>query len=241
MKSFRRAHLYLALMIPAILIGFWPTYFGILADLPPTITPVLHTHAFLMFLWVAMLVAQPWLVHARKARIHRLVGRASYLLAPLVIWVGLIATHEILLRPPDQTTQVDAANLILGVGQVVAFGAVWSLAIVYRRTRERHARFMVSTAFAVSTAVVFRVFFSWVPGFGTQPAAVHGNFITLSLILLVLIGHDWRLGIRRSPYLVVFSLLGLMYGGYFHFVETGPWLSFTQWFHDLPALIILGA
>ena len=41
--------------------------------------------------------------------------------------------------------------------------------------------------------------------------------------------------------LIVSALLGLLYGGYFHFVETGPWLSFTQWFHDLPALIILGA
>src|SRR5687768_182307 len=44
-----------------------------------------HFHGVLMLVWMALLIIQPWLIARRKHRIHKLIGRLSFVLAPLLI------------------------------------------------------------------------------------------------------------------------------------------------------------
>ena len=75
MNSFRNVYIYLALLIPVAVFGFWKTYFKILDNLPENVTPLVHVHALLMFLWLLMLIAQAWFIRTNRFRIHRWVGR----------------------------------------------------------------------------------------------------------------------------------------------------------------------
>jgi len=81
---------------------------------------------------------------------------------------------------------------------------------------------------------VFRIFFLWIPGFDTPDRAIVGNCVVISLLLLILIAADWRIGLKRSPYWVVTIVLSVIHLGYWTFAKTEGWYSFCQWYADLP-------
>jgi hypothetical protein len=83
-KPYRNVWLYLALLIPATLLAFWKTYSSGVTFSGRSATPVVHVHAALTALWVLMLIGQAWLVRTKRFRLHRWVGRSSFLIAHLV-------------------------------------------------------------------------------------------------------------------------------------------------------------
>lgn len=230
----RSLYIYFAILIPAFVFGFWKTYFGRLDNLPDIVTPLIHAHSSLMILWIFMLIAQAWFVRTNRFRLHRWVGRSSFVMVPFMILGAMAATYESFNRTPEVNPQVARIN-VLAFGQILAFGVTWWLAIAYRKRIQLHVRFMISTAFAIATAIVFRIFFHWIPGFGALNAATAGNCGVLTLSLLVLITTDWRKGMRWSPYWIVASLLSVMHIGYWTFAKSDGWLIFCQWFADLPS------
>jgi len=235
-RPFRNAYIWFALLIPATVFAFWKPYFGILGHLPEDMTAVVHVHAVLQMLWLFMLIAQAWFIRTRRFRLHRLVGRSSFVIVPLIILTGLVTTHAFFNKPPPPgVTFEELRSLdVITLGQLIAFGLTWWLAIVYRKQTPLHLRFITSTVFAIGNAIVFRVFLFWVPGFDTNEAAVTANGGVLILILLGLIALDWRKGMRRSPYWVVTVALGVLHVGYFTFARSEAWVAFCRWFADLP-------
>jgi hypothetical protein len=231
---FRQVYIYFALLVPVAILAFWKKYFAVLADPPDTVTPLLHVHALAMFLWVFMLVAQAWFIRTFRFRLHRLMGRSSYVIAPLIVLLTLLLIHEVLNRFPDGVPHERARNNVFGFGMVLAYATTWCLAIAYRRHMGLHVRFIISTVFAMATAIVFRVFLHWVPGFRSNDAATAGAWATISLLLFILIAADWRNGIRRSPYWVVTIFVTAMNVGYWTFTKTDGWLAFCQWYGALP-------
>ena len=237
MSHFRNVYIYFALLIPATILGFWKTYFAILDNLPDKITTLLHMHVALMLLWLFILIAQAWFIRTKRFRPHRWVGRCSYVIAPLIILLGLAVLHEALNRTPGGVPidgPVGSRLSVFGFGQMLAFGIAWGLAIVYRKQTPLHVRFIISSVFAIATAIVFRIFAWWVPGFkGSEEAAAAGNCAVLCGLLLLLIAADWRMGVKRSAYWVVTIVLSVMHLGYWTFAKTDGWLAFCQWFADL--------
>lgn len=44
-----------------------------------------HIHAFIASVWVATLIVQPFLIANKKIALHRIIGKLSYLVFPLLI------------------------------------------------------------------------------------------------------------------------------------------------------------
>lgn len=128
MNPFRNVYIYFALLIPVTILGFWPTFFAILGNLPDKVTPLIHVHASVMFLWLFMLIAQAWFIRTMRFRPHQWVGRSSYVIAPLIILLGLATLHEALNRTPGGVPieGSEGSRLgVLGFGQMLAFGITW--------------------------------------------------------------------------------------------------------------------
>ena len=219
MIAYRNAAAYFALMLPATILGFWTTYFSILSSVKLSF----HVHGSLMILWVMMLMAQAWFIRTRRFAWHRLVGKASFVVAPLLIWSALIVSHELIRRGESSVTPDELQGLTLPLGGIFSFAVVYALAIYYRSQRQLHARYMISTSLAIIGGAIVRVYLFWVPGTETLNMAGHANFITIELITGVLIVNDWRMGGRRSPFLVILLLTGL---NHLTFAFAGDW---TWW------------
>jgi len=171
----------------------------------------------------------------KRFRPHRWLGRASYAIAPLIILSGLAVQHQAFSRTPPQGVNIEDVYRLneLAFGMVLAFAFTWGLAIAYRRQTHLHVRFMISTAFAIATAIVWRIFYFWVPGCDTDQAAVIGNGAVLALLLFILIAADWQKGLKRSPYWVVTIVQGVAHLGFWTFARTEGYFAFCQWYADL--------
>jgi glucan phosphoethanolaminetransferase (alkaline phosphatase superfamily) len=230
---FRNAYIIIALILPLAIFAFWKTYVSILGNLPEKITLVYHLHAVVMTAWILMLIAQAWLIKAGHFTVHRAIGRASYVVVPLIIVLGLGTIHAMFNgTEASEMSGIGRLN-VLGFGQLVCFLIVWGLAIRYRRQTPLHARFMISTIFAIGPAIIFRILLLWIPGIETVNAALIGNWIILTLPLLFLILLDWKKGITRSPFWVITLLVALMHIGYWTFATSDWWLAFCMWFRGM--------
>ena len=57
-----------------------------------------HFHAVALTLWLIMLIVQPILIAKNQMTAHRLIGRISYLLVPIMFVSMLLAYHNQYLR-----------------------------------------------------------------------------------------------------------------------------------------------
>jgi hypothetical protein len=93
------------LMLAAVFVGFARSYYlaGVFRAPLPTLTIHLHGAAFTC--WILLPVAQTSLVAAGRVDIHRKLGMAGFVLACLMVVLGVLAATDSLVRhggPPDR-------------------------------------------------------------------------------------------------------------------------------------------
>ena len=81
-------------LIGLILIGFWPSYFSKFVNGTADFTVYFHFHATMVSTWVFMLIAQPILIRKRKLALHRLIGKLSYIVFPLILISIILLSHS---------------------------------------------------------------------------------------------------------------------------------------------------
>lgn len=76
-------------LLAILVAGSGKTYFSVLFQ---GLDKTHHFHGIVMLLWVLLLINQAWLVRSRRFDIHRITGKISYVLAPLVVISGIVVT-----------------------------------------------------------------------------------------------------------------------------------------------------
>ena len=79
------------LMLVTVFVGFAPSYYlaGVFrAQLP---SPIIHVHGAVFSLWILLLVTQTSLVAAGRVDLHRPLGIAAFLVACLMVVLGVMA------------------------------------------------------------------------------------------------------------------------------------------------------
>ncbi|HEX7847546.1 MAG TPA: hypothetical protein VF476_17220, partial [Chitinophagaceae bacterium] len=148
-------------------IGFYKTYirhFPGFADYTTAagrrvhFTWVIHFHGMMMMGWLLMLLVQPILILKGKIKLHRWVGRLSYVLAPLVLLTMYLVTRTSLHRElaHDGQVAVLARRMALDVPLIIFFAILYLLAIFYIHKAALHSRFMFGTAFILIGAALSR-------------------------------------------------------------------------------------
>ena len=219
-------------MLPVVFAGFWKTYFSILGEARASY----HLHAVIMLLWSVMIIAQAWLIRTGRRDWHRLAGKGSFVLAPLIVWSVLLLTREMLHGGDAGLNPGKLQILAIVLGSLFIFILTYGLAIYHRKDSQLHSRFMISASLAIITAALLRVFLFWVPGFATFVAAEHAKFTVLEFVTTALIFGDWRSGRVRAAYPL---FLGLLVLNQLHFVwgyEMAWWRAVAEFMHGLPNL-----
>ena len=85
----RSSPYFLALLVMA-LVAFWPSYLSQLV----ASSAYIHLHALAATLWLLLLIAQPLAVRKRRMQVHRSLGKASFVLAPLMVLSIVLLAHS---------------------------------------------------------------------------------------------------------------------------------------------------
>jgi hypothetical protein len=195
-----RAYKHISVLFVALLlisgIGFFQTYLVHF----PTFTGSVnahHVHAFLLVLWIAVLIAQPLLIRARKLELHRLLGKVSYGLVPLIVLSILTVTRVQYQRGVAQHSPAEVLDygMYMSFVDLVPFMTLYGLAMWYRRVPSVHMRYIIACSM---------IFFN--PAFGrinviyfgmTTEVGVVMSYVYCDTILLGFLIYDL---VKRRPY-----------------------------------------
>jgi hypothetical protein len=112
---------------------------------------VYHIHGMLAMAWVLMLIAQAYLIRAKKYDLHKLIGKLSYIVMPLFLVSLFFAAKESYLRNIKTQPEADALANFTNGGTIDIFfiGLIYVLAMVYKKNVGYHLRFMASTGLII--------------------------------------------------------------------------------------------
>lgn len=168
---YKYGHYFVALVLLVILAGFWPSYFTLIGKVPLAF----HVHAATATSWVLLLLVQSVAIHARKNALHRLVGKASFVMFPLLI-VGFVMIINVSAAryAAAESPFVGVLGPSFGIGMAIAIAAyltLFHLALRNRRNTRLHAGYMLATPMILFESPFSRIMgehFPWMNFIGSE-------------------------------------------------------------------------
>ena len=206
------------LLIILVHIGFYKTYISHFPKFKDYNVPgrgiihfsaIIHFHGMMMIGWFLMLLVQPILILKGKMKLHRLAGRLSYVLAPLVLLSMYLVIHSSLHRALAQDAQIAtvARRMALDVPSIIFFAVLYLLAIFYIHKPALHSRFMCGTAFILISPALSRTLRVYLDATRDGSIDISRNIVVV-VVAVITIVDSWRTK-RISPFALVLAFLVL--------------------------------
>ncbi len=206
------AGLVIIILMLLTLVGFYPTYISKFPTFE-NITRVQHFHGAMMMIWFLLLVTQPFLINYKKYKLHRTLGKVSYVIAPIVMFsIFLASRHEYYRDTTNHTEDESLAGLALDITSLIAFGVCYVLAIVNAKNTPLHMRYMVGTAIIIMGPGIMRIIAIYeIFGDINFPTVVLYSYIICAFIGVGLMAYDLIKNKPYKPYLIVVGLTFCIY------------------------------
>jgi FtsH-binding integral membrane protein len=228
MPGRRYDHVFFSLMalliLATVFVGFAPTYYlaGIFrAQLP---SRIIHVHGAAFSCWVLLLVAQTSLVSAGRVDLHRRLGIVGFLLAGLMVTLGVLAATDSLVRQAGPAGRDPKFFYIIPLTDMSIFATLIIFAFRARSDPAMHKRLIFVATVALMIAAIAR----W------PVAVVHRNAPIAALasyiFLFVLAGYDFwstrkvhRATLWAGAFLIFVQQIRIPIG------KTAAWHAFATW------------
>src|SRR3979490_1509956 len=172
------------LLLATVFVGFGRTYYlaGVFHAALPSL--IVHLHGAAFSCWILLLVTQTSLVSAGRVDIHRRLGIAGFLLACLMVILGVLAATDSLVREAGPPGRDPKFFYIIPLTDMLVFATLVFFAFRARSNPPAHKRLILVATVALMIAAIAR----W------PLALVHRNPIRAALLsyllLLILVVYD---------------------------------------------------
>jgi len=212
------------LILATVFAGFARTYYlaGVFHAPLPSLT--IHLHGAAFSCWILLLVTQASLVSAGRVDIHRRLGIAGFLLASLMVVLGVLAATDSLVRQAGPPGRDPKFFYIIPLTDMLIFAVLVFFAFRARSNPPAHKRLILVATVALMIAAIARWPF----------ALVHRNAIRAALLsylfLLILAAYDFwctrkvhRTTLWAGAFLIIVQQIRIPIG------KTGAWHAFASW------------
>lgn len=193
-NNYKNLGFILIIFIPLTFFGFYKSYFGQFPDFDENIDFYIHLHAFIASIWLGLLISQPLLIRYQRYKMHRLFGKASYFIFPLLVLSLIPQIINIYNRGDD---------LLLTLSNITLLITFYTLAIVNKKTIAKHMRYMIALSLVFVQPTLARIMIFWFES--SFIPTIHFTFIFVNLLLLGLLLLDRANKRTYKPYLVALS------------------------------------
>ncbi|OJJ21475.1 hypothetical protein BKI52_13080 [marine bacterium AO1-C] len=196
-KNYRNLGFIFLLLIPIMLLGFFSSYLSKLVNSEKSIHFLIHLHFWVSTTWVVLMILQPLLIRFKRPRLHKKLGKFSYVLFVLfnlTLVPFIIGVTDYVLKGGSPTV------LVSTLFNVVLVNIFFILAMVHRKNIALHMRYMIALALVFLFPPIGRIVMQ-----NTQNhflAAVHINYTLVNLILVGLIFLDRANQRSYRPYAI---------------------------------------
>jgi hypothetical protein len=201
-QVYRNTAIFIILIMIGVQWGFYQNYSSQFPNFKNKTTTI-HVHGILLMMWLVLLVVQPLLIKTGRAKLHRAIGKVSYVLGPLIIIsMFLVGKGSYLRHFGELPAQEMLATMVLDIRGWVSFAIFWALAMLFRKDSASHMRYMIATGIiGLGPGVGRGLINSFGVGFG--PALTITDVLDLAIIGFLL-GYDIYRKKNYKPFLVVF-------------------------------------
>lgn len=226
--NFDKAGYYFILLLILVVIGFWESYFS---NILSGIDSYIHFHAITMLIWIAMLITQAFIIRYKKRSLHKIIGRLSYGLIPLIIISFILLSHSQITIYENGISSSRLYILYLQFSLLIIFIISYTLAIIYRKSPSHHVRYIISTALTLIDPAVARIPLNLPPlPFDYQVF----TFSIIYLILLTLIAVDRKQTKAREVFPLILLIFVFFQTFNLTWTDSQIWSDFSMWFALLP-------
>jgi FtsH-binding integral membrane protein len=215
------------LTLATVFLGFAHTYYLAGVFRAPLPGPIIHLHGAAFTCWILLLVTQTSLVSAGRVAIHRRLGIAGFLLAILMIILGVLAATNSLNRNAGPAGADPKFFYIIPLTDMLIFATLIFFAFRSRFNPSAHKRLIFVGTVALMIAAIAR----W-------PIWSHRDPLTATLcsyvFLLMLITYDlWscrklhRATIWAGAFLIFVQQIRIPIG------HSAAWHSFATWVQSI--------
>ncbi|CAN5677530.1 hypothetical protein BH11BAC3_BH11BAC3_40500 [soil metagenome] len=190
-----------------------------------------HFHGFIMITWICMLIAQPIFIRIKNYRLHKIVGKASYFIFPLLLISFFLVARAGYLRNIKTAgeTEALAAMGFSGIPDMFYISILYGLGIYYKKKNSFHLRFFASIGLMILGPGLGR-FLIAVCGFKPNiaiPAMIFG----IAAIALVWMITDIIKKRSAFPMAVFLGIIAITFviGPNSH---SAGWQAFAKWIAD---------
>jgi len=212
------------LILATVFAGFARTYYLAGVFHAPLPSLIIHLHGGAFSCWVLLLVTQASLVSAGRVDIHRRLGIAGFLLACLMVILGVLAATDALVRSGGNANMDPKVFYIVPTTDMLVFATLVFFAFRARSNPSAHKRLILVATIALLIAAIAR----W------PLAAVHKNPIRAALLsylfLLILVVYDfwstrqvYRATLWAGAFLIFVQQIRIPIG------KTAAWQAFATW------------
>jgi hypothetical protein len=140
----RYFYLFLSLVMAGIVVaGFNRTVDHFLIHATPPRPMLLWIHGAAFSAWVVLFIVQSALVRVRKVRLHRTLGWFGAALGAMMVTLGVLIAVVMGRFNALQLHQANPSFLSIQFFDMLSFGTLFGLAILWRGKPELHRRFLV--------------------------------------------------------------------------------------------------
>jgi hypothetical protein len=212
------------LILGTVLLGFAKSYF--LAGMVRTRLPnlLIHVHAVLFVSWIGLLVVQASLVAADRVDVHRRLGVAGFVLAGLMVVVGVMAGTDLLRRSGSYPGSDAKTFYAFTLGDLLIFGILIGCAYRARSRPADHKRLILIGTISLMDAAIGRWPFAFINMLTLSTALINYSFLALIVIYDLWANRKLsRVTIWASTFVIVLQQLRIPVG------KTHLWHSFAAW------------
>ncbi len=151
---------YAALVVAALVFaGFARSYYLRVFFHVRAITPLVHVHGILMSAWITLFVTQALLIARHRPDLHRRLGVAGAVLAPLIVVIGSLTVAAAIQRRFPQAGPLRFGRIFVEFDglSLCLFGALALAAILWRSRPDVHKRLMLCATVALLPPAVGRI------------------------------------------------------------------------------------
>lgn len=190
-KEYRNIGFIFLLFIPLTFLGFYKTYFVLSPEFEGTTDFYTHTHALVASIWMTLLIAQPLLIRFKIFKLHRFLGKISYL-----VFIALILSF-IPQMIKEYGKNLFPLNASFDIALLILF---YTLAIKYKKNIAFHMRYMIAIALIFIGPTLGRIIFILLEL--KHLGELHIPYLAIICILVGLIIWDKTNNRKYKPYIL---------------------------------------
>jgi hypothetical protein len=193
-----------SLLFAGVLVGFAKTFFLRSQFNVPPIPPYLYVHGSVLTTWFVLVLAQTYLVAARRTDLHRHLGIVAVVVGVLIIPISAFVVVHAARRTQGAITPLLRLEVVGDLLSMVWFGGFVAAGVYFRRRPDVHKRLMIASCFTIYGPVFAR--FNEVYGLPVPaPVVVPLAVITLGAYDLIVAGR-----LHRATVWIAFLLVGVL-------------------------------